>query len=123
MGIAATQAALKMEQEVTSLTPHGVIQLLLDGALERLDQAAGNLRQGQEEEAGLMMEKTIGILNGLRENLDFERGGDMAVQFEKLYSYLIGRLMEAEVTTGEFILAESSKLLREVKAGWDSIAA
>lgn len=122
MSIAATQAALTMEQESEQLTPHEVIQLLLAGALERLDQAALQLRCGREREAGELMSKAIAIINGLRESLDFDLGGEMAVKLDGLYGYVIKRLSEAEADTGEFILAESSKMLSELKSGWDDIA-
>lgn len=120
--IAQTQAATYMEASVDRLTPYEVIQLLLDGALERLDQAAEQLRQGQEELAGLLMGKAIGILNGLRDSLDFDQGGEMAVRLDQLYSYLIVRLQEAEAETGGEVLQESSQLLVELKSGWDAIA-
>ncbi len=123
MSIAVTQAAVTMEDVGEELTPHQVIQLLLDGALERLDQAALQLRCGREQEAGKLMGKAIGIINGLRESLDFDRGGEMAVKLDTLYDYLIRRLSEAEVDTGEFVLAESCKLLGELKAGWDDMVA
>lgn len=121
MSIAVTQAALAMEDAGDELTPHQVIQLLLSGALERLDEAALQLRCGREEEAGRLMGKAIGIINGLRESLDFERGGEMALKLDTLYGYLIRRLSEAEADTGEFVLAESSKMLGELKSGWDEI--
>lgn len=123
MSVAVTQAALVMEEAGNELSPHAVIQLLLDGALERLDEAALKLNQGNEEEAGQLMTKAIGIINGLRESLDFERGGEMALKLDRLYGYLITRLAEAEVDTGEVILSESTKLLSELKSGWDAIAA
>ncbi|MBR9911621.1 MAG: hypothetical protein GYB33_14845 [Gammaproteobacteria bacterium] len=123
MSIAVTQAALKMEAAGNELSPHAVIQLLLDGALERLDEAALHLRCGRDEEAGRLMAKAIGIINGLRESLDFDRGGEMAVKLDRLYAYLISRLSDAETDTGAFVLAESSKLLSELKSGWDAIPA
>lgn len=123
MSIAVTQAAVQMEQNAENLTPHAVIQLLLDGALERLDQAALQLRCGREDEAGQLMHKAIGIINGLRESLDFELGGEMAIRLDRLYGYVIQRLEEAESDTGELILAESSKMLAELKSGWDAIEA
>lgn len=120
--IIQTQAATYMEANADRLTPYDVIQLLMDGALERLDQAAEQLRQGQEDVAGLLMGKAIGILNGLRGSLDFDQGGEMAVRLDQLYAYLIVRLEEAEAETGGAILQESSQLLSELKSGWDAIA-
>ena len=122
MAIAATQAAIAMEEAGNELSPHAVIQLLLDGAVERLDEAAKHLQAGDEDQAGRLMEKAINILNGLRSSLDFDQGGETAVRLEKLYCHIIRRLMVAESDTGPLILAESSKLLNNLKTSWDAIA-
>lgn len=120
--LAQTRAATFMEANADRLTPYEVIQLLLDGALERLDQAAEQLRQGQEALAGLLMGKAIGIIHGLRDSLNFDQGGEIAVRLDQLYGYLILRLQAAEAETGGAILQESSQLLAELKSGWDAIA-
>ncbi len=122
MSISYTRAAVEMEERVDSITPHEVITLMLDGALERIEQAKLALDSGLEEEAGILLGKIVGIVNGLRGSLDLERGGEIAVNLQDLYDYIISRLSEAEVDTGKAILSETAGLLSELKAGWDGIS-
>lgn len=123
MSISVTQAAIEMEQRSDELSPYEVISLLLDGALERVDQAKSTLAKGNTEEAGELMERIVGIINGLRGSLDFEKGGEIAVTLDKLYAYINTRLCEAEAETGDEVLLETNELLKQVKSGWDGIAA
>lgn len=123
MAIAVTRAAIEMEQRSDSVSPYEVIALLLDGALERVCQAKQTLAKGNTEEAGELMTRVIDIINGLRGSLDFEQGGELAENLDSLYGYIIQRLCDAEAETGDDILSETTKLLSEVKSGWDGIAA
>ena len=123
MSIAVTRACLEMEQKGEALSPYEVISLLLDGALERVDQAKSTLAEGNVDDAGELMSRLIGIINGLRGSLDFENGGEVAVNLDGLYEYIIARVLEAEAENGQEVLAEAGQLLATVKEGWEGIAA
>ncbi|MFT7128651.1 MAG: flagellar protein FliS [Gammaproteobacteria bacterium] len=123
MGISVTRAAIEMEERSEDISPYQVIKLLLDGAMERVNQAKLTLAEGKTEEAGELMARVVGIINGLRGSLDFEKGGEVAVTLDNLYEYINIRLCEAEAEDGQDVLVETEKLLGEVKAGWDGIAA
>lgn len=66
--------------------------------------------------------RTIGIIGGLREGLDLQRGGEVAANLDRLYEYMVARLVEANVTNDAAILDEVAGLLRNVKSGWDAIS-
>jgi len=123
MSIAVTRAAIEMEERSEEISPYEVISLLLDGALERIDQAKQSLSCGETEATGILIDKAVGIVNGLRGSLDMEKGGEIAQNLDGLYEYINNRLCEAEVDTGSAILLEAGKLLSEVKNGWDDMAA
>lgn len=123
MAIVETRAAIELEQRSESISPYEVITLLLDGALERVAQAKQTLAKGNTVEAGELMARVIDIINGLRGSLDFEQGGELAENLDSLYGYIIQRLCEAEAENGDDVLSEASRLLGEVKIGWDGIAA
>ncbi len=106
------------------ITPYQVIHLLLDGALERVDQAISRLGEGDIDEAAILVQKTIGIVGGLRDSLDMEAGGEIANNLDTLYEYIVARL-DAISDNGEpiAVLDEVRKLLSEVHTGWVGIAA
>ena len=122
MTIAATQAAEQLQQHADSISPYEVIALLLDGALERLQQARDSFYAGNLHEAQELVNRTVAIVNGLRASLDMESGGEVAVNLNALYEYIAARLQQDDVTDPVTVLDEASRLLTEVKQGWDGIA-
>lgn len=121
-------AALKQYQtvntqaQVADASPHRLIQMLMEGGLSRLAQAKGAMLHGQAAQKGELISKAIGIIGGLREGLDQQRGGEVAANLDRLYEYMVARLVEANVTNDAAILDEVAGLLRNVKSGWDSIS-
>ena len=114
---------VSLEARVAEASPHGLIQLLMQGGLERLAQARGAIERGQMAVRGELISKAIGIVGGLREALNAEAGGELALNLDSLYGYMTERLLEANRNGDAAILDEVSGLLREVKSGWDAIAA
>lgn len=108
---------------VEEMTPHQVIALLLDGALERIDKAMIRLSDGDIDTASGLIQKTIAIVSSLRESLNMDAGGDIAINLDALYAYIVSRLdainNDAEPIA---ILKEVKQLLSEVNDGWSGIA-
>jgi flagellar protein FliS len=50
-----------------------------------------------------------------------ERGGKIAEDLRALYEYMLVRLTVANASNDTAIVAEVSKLVRDVKIGWDGI--
>ncbi|MDF5919625.1 flagellar export chaperone FliS [Pseudomonas aeruginosa] len=113
---------VSIEAQVSDASPHRLIQLLMQGGLERLAQARGAMEREQIPEKGILIGKAIGIIGGLREALDGERGGELAGNLDRLYEYMIARLVEANTSNDTSLLDEVSALLLEVKSGWDGIS-
>ncbi len=111
------------QAQAAAANPHRLIQMLMEGGLTRLAQARGAMEREQTALKGELIGKAIGIVGGLRQGLDLEQGGEIAVNLDRLYDYMTRRLMEANVQNDPAILEEISSLLREVKDGWDAIAA
>jgi flagellar secretion chaperone FliS len=119
MTVAATRAAQQMAAAPQDLSPHTVITLLLEGALERIGQAKQCLSESKAQEFDILVLKTVGIINGLRASLDFEQGGEIANNLDAVYDYVSTRLTEKKDASA---LDEAAKLLSEIKGGWDAIA-
>ena len=113
---------VSIEAQVSDANPHRLIQLLMQGGLERLAQARGAMEREQIPEKGILIGKAIGIIGGLRDALDSERGGELAGNLDRLYEYMIARLVEANTSNDTSLLDEVSALLLEVKSGWDGIS-
>ncbi|MNG02659.1 flagellar export chaperone FliS [Pseudomonas sp. Irchel s3b6] len=111
--------------QISEASPHRLVQMLMEGGLDRIAQAKGALARGDIAEKGLMLGKAIDIIIGLRDGLDAEKSDnpDYVQQLESLYVYMTNRLMEANLQNDVEIMDEVTRLLITVKSGWDAIAA
>lgn len=122
MSVAQTQAAKKLESFGTEVSSHKVISLLMEGALERIVQAQAAIKDNNIEDAQILVDKLTAIVNGLHSSLNFDAGGAIAINLEKVYSYILGRLEALPLDESLEALAEMHKLISEIKTGWDAIA-
>ncbi len=112
---------VSVQSEVFEASPHRLIQMLMDGGLERIAQARGAIQRERFAEKGELIGKAISIVGGLREPLDHKVGGELSQNLDSLYEYMIRRLLDANRGNDIVALDEVSGLLREVKTGWDAI--
>ncbi len=114
-------STVQVHSNVCDATPHRLIQMLFEGALDKVVKAKSYMQHGNVSEKGSHISFAISIISGLRMSLDNERGGDIAVNLRALYDYMEQRLFEANVRNDAKALDEVAGLLRELKAGWDAI--
>ena len=110
-----------LRSAVLEASPHQIVQMLFDGALDRIAQARGYMQRGQIAEKGRHLGRAVAILNGLRHDLDMERGGEISANLDALYDYMTRRLLEANVKNDPQVLDEVSGLLREIRDAWAQI--
>ncbi|MGH8380242.1 flagellar export chaperone FliS [Pseudomonas sp.] len=119
--------ALRQYQKVNGVaqtseaSPHRLVQMLMQGGLDRIAQAKGAMARNDIAQRGILIGKAIGIVGGLREGLDLENHADSLAELDNLYSYMSKRLVEANVQNDPEILNEVARLLITVKEGWDAI--
>lgn len=119
MALQATAAARVLEEDQEHISSHKLISLLMEGGLERAAQAKSRLEAGDAEEAHILVGRLVGIIDGLRSTLNLEQGGDIALNLDALYQYMLGRVESSDVDASA--VAEVGELLTEVKVGWDQI--
>ncbi len=116
-------AQVSAQETITTASPHRLVQMLMEGAIERINFAQAKIQQNNFSEKGRFITKAIDIINGLRGSLNFEKGGEIAEDFERLYEFMVRRLIEANRDNDSSGLAEVSNLLKEIKDAWDGVPA
>lgn len=106
---------------VAYATPHRLIHMLFDGALDKLALARGHMQRGEVALKGSHIGWAISIIDGLRMSLDKEAGGEIAQNLDALYDYMQRRLLQANLKNDAEILGEVSSLLRTLKDAWGQI--
>lgn len=106
---------------VESASPHRLIQMLMVGALEKINTAKGHMKRGEVSPKGGNISWAISIIDGLRASLDLNTGGEIAQNLDDLYDYMTRRLARANVENDADILDEVASLLRSIKSSWDEV--
>jgi len=101
--------------------PHRLIQMLMEGALDKIAIAKGCLERNDIAGKGSHISWAISIIDGLRMSLDKTAGGDIAQNLDDLYDYMGRRLLQANIKSDPAMLDEVASLIREIKSAWDAI--
>jgi flagellar protein FliS len=110
-----------MEGVVEEASPHLLVHMLLQGAMDKIAAAKGHMQAGDVALKGENVSKAISIIESLRVSLDREVGGELAANLNDLYDYMGRRLLEANARNEIAMLDEVAGLLGEIKSGWDAI--
>ena len=120
-GRGARGAAAYYETHVTSRSPLELVVLLYDGATRYLGHAADAIRHGDLVAKRDGMSRGVAIVNELHNTLDMEAGGEVAHRLDELYAYILGRLVEANLTNDAGRVDEAVRLLGILREGWAEI--
>ena len=107
---------------VEAASPHKLIKLLIDGAIEKVQLARGCLERNEIQRKCETVSWAMQIIDGLRGSLDMRAGGEIAANLDALYDYMLRRLLEANLHNDAAAFDEVVKLLNELRAGWDAIS-
>jgi len=125
MSSAATHpyARAYQAQSILTASPGQLVLLMYDGALRFMAQARAAFDQPEEtprrlETINTALLRSQAIIGELRGNLDFNSGGEIAVNLDRLYDYYLRRLFECNMRKSEIPLIEVEGLVHELRDGW-----
>lgn len=114
---------VSLENEISVASPHRIVQLMFNGALERIAQSRYAMEQGDQSAKGIFINKAIGIITGLSNSLNMEAGGEIATNLNNLYDFMLRRITEANLNNDVQALDDVAAVLRDIKEAWDAIPA
>lgn len=109
------------QSEMGYASPHRLVQMLMEGALEKVAAAKGFIERKDYAGKSEHITWATTIINGLRSSLDTQAGGQVAANLNDLYDYMTRRLIDANIENDVAILDEVSGLLVEIKSAWDAM--
>ncbi|CAJ1807012.1 flagellar export chaperone FliS [Aeromonas veronii] len=109
-----------IQSELAVADPYRVIQLMMQGCIERLAQAKGAILRKDFEAKSIAISKVLGLIYGLQEALDLSYG-KVPEDLFSLYEYMKQRVLDASRDMVIEPLEEVSDLMLTIKTGWDSI--
>ena len=113
--------AVNAQTSVVDVDRHQLIQLLFDGAVERINMAKARINASDFEGKNRLINKAIEIISGLRSFLDLDQGQEVAQNLFDLYVYCEHRLFEANVRNDQETLDEVLGHLKKIQDAWSGI--
>lgn len=120
--VALTVAQQYKDNQVTTSTPAEMVLMLYDGAIRFLKSAVYELIENQDiSEKAVLIEKAVNIIAYLQSCLDREKGGEIAVNLDRLYEYMMIQLTEANLKNDVDKIDHVIKLLQPIRDAWAEI--
>jgi flagellar protein FliS len=118
----ASYRDIGVETAVAQASPHQLVLLLFDGAIDAVADARMRMDSGDIPGKGRAIGRASRIIGeGLLPALDMERGGQIALNLRGLYEYMMKRLLESNLNNRTEILGEVMSLLNELRGAWAQI--
>lgn len=114
---------IKTTGSVEDASPHRLIQMLMQGFLQRVAEARGAMLRKDIPAKGVALGKAINIAAGLQGSLNMQVSSELPRQLDALYDYMQRRLVQANLENDMAALDEVADLMRKIKEGWDGIEA
>lgn len=107
--------------QVTTASREKVLLMLYEGAIRFTKHAHAAMKQGKIAEKGKYISKATAILSELMATLDFKAGGQLAIDLENLYVFMIDKLIEGNIKNDPDCLANVEQLLLTLFDAWKDV--
>ena len=105
--------------KILTASPAEVTLMLYEGAIKFCNIAIIAIENGEVEKAHVNIKKTQRIIEEFRNTLD--RQYKVAEDFDRIYVYLLQRLLQANIKKDKAILEEVNMHLRSVRDTWKEV--
>jgi flagellar protein FliS len=95
-----------------------IVIMLYEAAIQNVKKAAVAIDQKDIPGKGVAIGKAHDIINELLNTLDFEVGGNIAKDLERLYNFMTEQLVKANLEISKEPLQTVQKLLETLLDGW-----
>ncbi|MCU1258081.1 MAG: flagellar protein FliS [Bryobacterales bacterium] len=112
-----------LEQEILSAEPLQLVCMLYQAAITEVREARRHLATNDISARCAAISKACDLIGELLTSLDMAAGGELAQRLGSLYSYLLARLLEANLKKADEPLAEVLGLLTTLNEAWQAAAA
>ena len=106
------------KNEIVTADPKHLVAICYNAAITNFKLAKAKYIEKQYEEKDKALKKALEIVSELKAVLDFERGGQIAINLNALYDYILRRVPVADVHRDLDGLDEVITILEELAEAW-----
>ena len=98
-----------------------LIVMLYDGAIRFLGRAVTSMETGDGYDAHKHLSKAKSIIAELLGSLNLEKGGEIASNLQRLYTYMFNELIDANMKKDVKRINQVAELLKDLRSGWQEL--
>jgi len=117
----AQYGQIKNDTQTTYASPHQLMLMLFDGAIEAMSITVGAIQNKNFELRSKQNTRSITIINGMCECLDMETGGELADNLYSLYQYMTQELFRASFKNDVDTIQNIQTMLKDIRGSWEKI--
>lgn len=106
---------------VTTASREKILLMLYEGAIRFTKQAKVAMVEKRIADKGKYISKATAIISELMATLDFKIGGDLALDLENLYVFMIDKLIEGNIQNNKECLEHVEQLLTTLHVAWKDV--
>jgi flagellar protein FliS len=110
------------EVAVQTSSPTKLVVMLYEGAVRFLGESVRAIKSRDLNQKRHSIDRAVAIVQHLHSTLDIERGGQVAAELDKLYTYITSRILDGSTKLEIEPLEEATKLLSVLLTGWEELA-
>lgn len=112
-----------LQQMVETATPVQLIGLLFRRGNELMDEAEQALTERDFERANEALTKAQKVVSELISSLDMEKGGEIAANLHRLYTFVWERLLHANLRKSIEPLQDAKQIWEQLRQLWEQVEA
>ena len=121
MSALAKYGQIKNDTQTTYASPHQLMLMLFDGAIEAMSFTIGAIQNDNFELRSKQSTRSITIIHGMRDCLDMETGGELSDNLYSLYTYMTKELFKASFKNDKDTIQNIQTMLKDIRESWEKI--
>lgn len=117
--VALSVNAYYRENQITTVSPGELLLLAYDGAIRFLAEGKRAMAEKRYEEQNTHLTRAQALILELARTLDHTVNPELAGNLDRLYTYMLDRLVQANIDDDEAALTEVTKLLTALREAWE----
>lgn len=111
-------AGAYQRNQVLTASREGVLLLLYEGAIRFMKSAIESAEQSKHSEKLKSLDRVRAIVKEFRKTLNFETGGELAHNLDRLYAFVLDRVAQGALDKEPRGLREALGVLEQLHRGW-----
>lgn len=107
-----------LANSVNAASPEQLMLMLYDGAIRFISLSIQAIENGQIDKRAYYINKTTAIVSEFAATLDHSMDPKLAEDLDALYSYMLKRMLDANLKNETAPLIEVRKMLSDLRATW-----